>query len=218
MPDRCRAATAPCTVVVRALEGDTHGAIQTIFGDEVPPAGEIEVSRSRDLSLAGETVTVRVRNYPPNVAMTVMLCAAPDATGPRCGAPGPTAPLVVGRNGRGSAKLAIAPGRVRAGARRRAREATTAASRLRPTMCSRAAPVVPVTFAAPPGAAYDPTRLAIGLGLAVLLAAIAAGLLLRTDWAAVGEAAAPEIDDAEYADLDAMIAALPPEEDELSLR
>ena len=110
--DRCRAATAPCTVVVRALEGDTHGAIQTIFGDEVPPAGESRCHARRDLSLAGETVTVRVRNYPPNVAMTAMLCAAPDATGPRCGAPGPTAPLVVGRNGSGSAKLAIAPGRV----------------------------------------------------------------------------------------------------------
>ena len=40
-------------------------------------------------------------------------------------------------------------------------------------------------------------------------------LIKRTDWSAVGEAAAPEIDDAEYADLDAIIAALPPEEDEL---
>jgi hypothetical protein len=46
----------------------------------------------------------------------------------------------------------------------------------------------------------------------VLLVAIAAWLLVRTDWAAVGEAAAPEIDGAEYADLDAIIAALPPEE------
>ena len=76
------------------------------------------------------------------------------------------------------------------------------------------APVVPISFAAPPGADYDPTRLALGLGLAVLLLAIAAVLIRRTDWSAVGEAAAPEIDDAEYADLDAIIAALPPEEDE----
>jgi len=36
----------------------------------------------------------------------------------------------------------------------------------------------------------------------------------RVGQAAVGEAAAPEIDDAEYADLDAIIAALPPEEDD----
>jgi hypothetical protein len=77
------------------------------------------------------------------------------------------------------------------------------------------APVVPITFAAPPGAAYDPTRLALGLALASILVAIAAWLILRSDWSAVGEAAAPEIDDAEYADLDAIIAALPPEEDEL---
>ena len=48
----------------------------------------------------------------PNVVVTVMLCAAPDATGPRCGAPGPTAPLVVGPNGRGSAELTVAPGPV----------------------------------------------------------------------------------------------------------
>ncbi len=34
----------------------------------------------------------------------------------------------------------------------------------------------------------------------------------RTDWSAIGEAAAPEIDNAEYADLDAIVAALPPEE------
>ena len=34
----------------------------------------------------------------------------------------------------------------------------------------------------------------------------------RTDWAPVGEVAAPEIDEAAYADLDAIIAALPPEE------
>ena len=76
------------------------------------------------------------------------------------------------------------------------------------------APVVPISFAAPPGATYDSTRLVIGLGFALLLLAIAAALLRRTDWSPVGEAAAPEIDDAEYADLDAIIAALPTVEDE----
>jgi hypothetical protein len=74
---------------------------------------------------------------------------------------------------------------------------------------------VPISFAAPPGSEYDANRLAAGLGLALLLVAIAAGLIRRTDWSAVGEAAAPEIDDAEYADLDAIIAALPPEPEEL---
>jgi hypothetical protein len=70
-----------------------------------------------------------------------------------------------------------------------------------------------VTFATPPGAEYDAGRLVLGLGVAVLLVAIAAGLIFRTDWSAVGEAAAPEIDDVDYADLDAIIAALPPEEE-----
>ncbi len=77
------------------------------------------------------------------------------------------------------------------------------------------APVVPISFAAPPGADYDPARLVLGLAIATILSGIGAWLILRTDWSAVGEAAAPEIDDAEFADLDAIVAALPPEEDEL---
>ena len=76
------------------------------------------------------------------------------------------------------------------------------------------APVARISFAAPPGASYDTMRLLIGLGLALLLLVVAAVLLRRTDWSPIGEAAAPEIDDAEYADLDAIIAALPPIEDE----
>ena len=74
--------------------------------------------------------------------------------------------------------------------------------------------LTPISFADPPGAAYDPGRLALGLALAALLLAVAGGLILRSDWSAVGEAAAPEIDDVDYADLDAIIAALPPEEDD----
>ncbi len=47
-----------------------------------------------------------------------------------------------------------------------------------------------------------------------MLLLVAIWLVRRTDWRPVGEAAAPEIDDAEYADLDSIIAALPPEEDD----
>jgi hypothetical protein len=75
------------------------------------------------------------------------------------------------------------------------------------------APIVPVDFAAPPGAAYERTRLLLGLAAAVILLAVAAAMLRRTDWSAVGEEAAPELDDAEYADLDAIVAALPPDDD-----
>jgi len=212
-PGGCGAGTAPCTIVVRALDGQKRGTIQTIFGDEVPPPGRIAVSRSKELSLDGETVTVQVRGYRPGVEVTAMVCAAPDATGPRCGAPGPTAPLVVGRDGTGRTQLDITPGRVGhelAPCRRGDDCGISVASE---DVFARA-PVVPITFAAPPGPAYDPTRLALGAGVATLLIATSAALLLRTDWAPVGEVAAPEIDNAEYADLDAIIAALPPEEDD----
>lgn len=51
----------------------------------------------------------------------------------------------------------------------------------------------------------------------VALLALALGLVSwlvrRTDWSPAGEAAAPEIDEAEYADLDAIVAALPAEDE-----
>ncbi len=213
VPGRCRSGAAPCVVAVSAVIGSTSGEIQTVFGDQVAPAGDISVTPASELSLDGETVTVEVTDYPPGVTLTAMLCAAPDATGARCGAPGPTAPLVVGRDGTGRTALAIEPGRVGADRASCFRGDDCGVSVASAAVFARA-PVVPISFAAPPGAAYDSTRLLIGLGIALVLLAIAAALLRRTDWSPVGEAAAPEIDDAEYADLDAIIAALPPVEDE----
>ena len=216
VPGGCRVDAAPCTIVVRALEGSRRGEIQSVFVDTIPPPGRIDVTPSRGLSLDGETVTVSVSGYPAGATVTAMVCAAPDTNGPRCGAPGPTAPLVVGPDGTGRTQLVIEPSRV--GARRAScrRGNDCGVSVASDTVFARA-PVVPISFAAPPGADYDPARLVLGLALVVLLVAVAGGLLLRTDWSAVGEAAAPEIDDALYADLDAIIAALPPEEDELTL-
>jgi hypothetical protein len=213
VPGRCRATTAPCAVVVSENEGDDRAQVQTIFGETIAPPGRIAVTRADGLSLDGERVTVTVSNYPPGAEVLAMLCAAPDAVGPRCGAPGPEAPLVVGADGTGSTELVIAPGRVGA-----AGASCTRGSDCGITVASRdvftRAPVVPISFAGRGGAAYDPTQLALGLAIAVILVGIAAYLMFRTDWSAVGEAAAPEIDDAEYADLDAIIAALPPEDEE----
>jgi hypothetical protein len=213
--DGCQADAAPCTIVVRARGSDRRGEIQTVFTDAVPPPGRIAVTPSRRLSLDGQTVTVEVHGYPPGETVTAMLCVAPDATGPRCGEPGPTAPLVVGPDGTGSTQLRIDPGPVGAQRLQCARGDDCGVSVASAEVFARA-PVVPISFAPPPGADYDPTRLALGIGLAVALIVIAAWLILRTDWSPIGEAAAPEIDDAEYADLDAIIAALPPEDDELA--
>jgi len=209
---RCGVGTAACVVVVRSVESDRRGQIQTLFGVTAPPPGLVTVSRSDGLSLDGETVTVTVRDYPPGATVQAALCAAPG-TFDRCGRPGPQAPLVVGPDGTGSTKLRIEPGSVGA-----ASASCTRGSDCGIAVASRdvftRAPVVPISFAGRAGAAYDPSRLALGLGIAAVLIAIAAWLILRTDWSPVGEAAAPEIDDAEYADLDAIIAALPPEEED----
>jgi hypothetical protein len=142
-----------------------------------------------------------------------MLCAAPAPAGPRCGEPGPATTLTVAPDGTGRARLRIVPGPVGANRIPCARGDDCGISVVARGAAARA-PVVPITFAAPPGAAYDPGRLLLGLAIAALLLAIVAGLILGTDWSAVGEEAAPEIDDADYADLDAIIAALPPEDED----
>ncbi len=215
----CRLVTAPCTIEVRSRDEtgrETRASVQTVFGDTLPESGRIVVTPSSGLSLDGEPVTVDVRDYPPGVAVTAMLCAAPDAFGPRCGAPGPSAVIDVGADGTGRTTLVVSPGPVGDDRVSCARGDDCGISVASDDVFVRA-PVVPISFAPPPGAAYDPLRLALGLALAVVLLLGAAVLLVRTDWAPVGEAAAPEIDDAEYADLDAIIAALPPEDaDELA--
>jgi hypothetical protein len=215
-PARCRASGAACTIAVRSTgedAGGRRGEIQTIFEDELPPAGRIEVTPARDLSLDGEQVTVTVRDYPPGARVEAMLCAAPDAVGARCGDPGPSAPLVVGPDGTGRTRVRIEPGSVGAAGATCARGDDCGISVASEDVFARA-PVVPIAFAPPPGAGYDPTRVVWGLAVAALLAGIATWLVRRSDWSPVGEAAAPEIDDVDYADLDAIIAALPPEDDE----
>lgn len=213
VPGRCRSGAAPCTLVVEDVHGRRRGEIQTVFGDAVPPPGRITVTPTHGLSLDGATVTVEVHDYPPGAEVTAMLCAAPDANGRRCGKPGPTAPLVVGRDGSGRTEFIIEPGPVGPELAPCSRGDDCGVSVASDEVFARA-PVVPISFAAPPGAAYDPTRLLLGLTLAALLVLIATALIWRTDWSAVGEAAAPEIDDAEYADLDGIIAALPPADDD----
>jgi hypothetical protein len=213
VPGRCRADGPRCTLVVRDHADGGRGEVQTVFVDAAPPAGRITVTPTTGLDADGEVVTVAVEGFPPRTAARAVLCAAPADSGSRCGAPGAAADLTIGADGSGRTRLRIAPGPVGRARVTCARGDECAVSVVARGSAARA-PVVRVSFAAPAGAAYDPTRLLIGLGVALLLAAAAGWLILRSDWAAVGEAAAPEIDDAEYADLDAIIAALPPEEED----
>jgi hypothetical protein len=209
---RCRAHAARCTVVVEEVDGDDRAERGTTFHDEEPPPGVIRVAPRTGL-VDGRTVTVEVEGFPPGADVQAMLCAAPAATGPqRCGAPGPTSPLRVGPEGRGRTQLEVRSGpvgdeRVHCGRRGPGCGISVAS----PDVFARA-PVVPIAFAGPPGPTYDAWRLGAGLTTAALLAGAAGWFVRRTDWSPPGEAAAPEIDDAEYADLDAIVAALPPEE------
>jgi hypothetical protein len=173
----------------------------------------VTVTHASGIPVEGRTVTVAVADFPRGATVDVMLCAAPASAGRRCGAPGPTTTLTVGADGTGRARLRIVPGPVGADRVPCERGDACGVSVVARDAATQAA-VEPIVFAAPPGAAYDPARVALGLAIAALLVAIAAGLILGTDWSPVGEAAAPEIDDAEYADLDAIVAALPPEEDD----
>ena len=209
---RCRADAARCTLVVHDEQRNTTAVIDTVFHDRLAKPGKIRVTPSSGLA-DGQTVTVAVTGYPAGAQVNAMLCAAPDATGSgRCGAPGPSAPLLVGPDGTGSSKLVVKEGPVGSQRIPCGRDAVCGISVASADVFTRA-PVVAISFASPGGAVYNSNRVAIGLALALVLLGLATWFLRRTDWSPVGEAAAPEIDDAEYADLDAIIAALPPEED-----
>ena len=210
----CRAHAGRCTISVRSIDGRRRSEVQTIFIDAAPPAGRIEVTPSTGLSLDGETVTVRVRNFPPGATAQAMLCAAPSAVGENCGPPGAVADIAIRPDGTGEARLFVAPGKVGVDQVRCFRDSTCGVSVASAAVFARA-PVVPISFDGPVGARYNAAQLILWLSVAALLIAVAAWLLLRTDWSTVGEAAAPEIDNAEYADLDAIIAALPPDDEQI---
>ena len=157
-------------------------SVRTLFYDEVPPPVAVRVAPSSGLK-PGDPVRVTVLGLLPGVSARV--CAG-EACAPVVAG---TAELPAPRCGRGEVCSV--------------------------TVASDAAFVqavaVPLSYAAPPTADYSSTRLAAGLAVAGLLFGAALFLIRRGDWSAVGEEAAPEIDEAEYADLDAIVAALPPE-------
>lgn len=209
---RCGAGAAPCFLVVEAVDGDERAQAQTVFRDPVPSPPRLRVTPSTGL-VDGGTVRVDVENLPPGAPAEVVLCAPPHGSGPdRCGRPGPAAPLRVAPDGSGTAVLAVRSGPVGRDRVFCGHGAPCGVSVVSEALTRRPS-VVPVRFATPPGAGVSPVRLVAGLGVAALLFGIAVWLIRRTDWSPIGEEAAPEIDNAEYADLDAIVAALPPEPD-----
>lgn len=209
----CRAGAARCTIVVEDVGAPQRAEVDTIFSDAAPPAGTITVEPNTSLEEHQEVV-VRITRYPPGVSVDVMVCAAPAVADPaRCGPLSSKASITVGPDGAGRTTLRVRRGPVGTELVECARVAACGVAVFSAEVFARA-PVVPISFARGPGASYDEGRLITAMSVALGLLAVAVILVRRTDWAAVGEAAAPEIDDVEYADLDAIVAALPPEPDE----
>ena len=211
---RCRADDPSCSIVVTATQGAGREELWTLFGDRLPAPGRVEVTPSTGIN-EGDTVTVDLKGFQPGTQAEVRLCAVPLEIGTeRCGAPGPETAVRLDRRGRARVTIVIESGSVGTG-----RVPCDPSHRCAISVASDTAFVrsnaVPIVFAKPPGVDYEPMRLALGLGVALALLLLVVWLLRSTDWSAVGEAAAPEIDDAEYADLDALIALLPPEEEDV---
>jgi hypothetical protein len=207
---RCRAYEAPCLVVVTGADGEARTQVLTVFGDAAPPPGRIEVTPRTGLE-DGQAVTVTVEGFPAGAQVWAKLCVPPATTGSEhCGEPGPTAPLTARADGTGRTTLMVRTGPVGTEGIPCRHDQPCGVSVASETVFARTA-VVPISFT-PPGANYDPARTSAGLAVAAALLASVTWLVRRTDWTPIGEAHAPEIDDADYADLDALVAAQPPQE------
>lgn len=209
-PGSCRLLTAPCFIVIDQ-DDDARAVLRTLFHDALPPQARLRVepaSRLKD----GQTVRVSVEGLPPLAAADVVLCSLPvDRVAEQCGAPGLVVPVAADAEGEAAADYAVKAGPVGRQRMPCGRGSNCAVALVSDSAFVRAQPVR-VVFAKPAGAQYGGLRLALGLAAALLLLGLGTWFVVRTDWSPVGEEAAPEIDDAEYADLDAIIAALPPED------
>jgi hypothetical protein len=86
------------------------------------------------------------------------------------------------------------------------RRTTCSVTLLSPDTYVRAVPAT-ISFRGRAGPEYDRSRLLSGLGVAVVLLALAGWLMVSGEWAPPQEAAASALEEAEFADLDAMVAA-----------
>jgi hypothetical protein len=194
----CRLSASRCTIVLAV--GDKVSVIDIVFVDEAPPPGRLEVTPRRGL-LIGDTVTVTASQFPPGADLTMMICAAPSTSGPRCGAPGPQVPLTIGPDGTAQTDMVldaseVGTDRVACGRRVTCLMVVTADQlgvRARPT---------PLDFADSPGADYVATRVIIGLAGALPLVVLAGWLIRSSNWDPPSESDATALDDADYADLD----------------
>ncbi|NND01678.1 MAG: hypothetical protein HKN91_02730 [Acidimicrobiia bacterium] len=194
----CRLREERCTIELGAAGKLT--VVDTVFVDQAPQPGRLFVTPSAGL-LVGDTIMVTASHFRPGTELTLMICAAPSTSGPRCGAPGPELPLTIASNGTARAEVAVnasAVGVDRVACGRRVTCHLVVASEQRDV---RARPVA-LAFAVSPGADYAITRVIIGLAGALALALLAGWLIQSTDWNPPRESDSTLIDEADYADLD----------------
>ncbi len=194
----CRLAGERCTI-----ELSTSGkvsVVETVFIDKAPPPGRLEVAPRHGL-LVGDTVTVTARGFGPAAELTVMVCAVPSISGPRCGAPAPEVSLTIGRDGTGHAELVLDVSRVGSEGVACGRQVTCRVV-VQSDQRGVRARAVALSFTASPGADYDTNRVILGLLGALGLAMVAAWLIASTDWRPPTESDATAMDEADYADLD----------------
>lgn len=198
-PDRIR-----CTVRITAAEGDEVAEIDTVFHGRARPPGKISVIPRLGIA-DGSTVTVSVNGYPAGVTFDAVLCRGPATNARTCGTPGPTAPMTIGADGSGQTTMTLVQGRVGTSGLRCTRRTVCGVTLMSPDAYVRAV-TVPITFAGRAGPEYDSTRLAVGIGAAAALLLLAGWWMVTGEWEPPQEAAATALDEAEYADLDAMVA------------
>ena len=190
---RCRTDTATCHLAVRGRASSHLGRVQTVFVDAYR-AARVRVRPDRGLEV-GQLIDVAVAGLAPGADAEVVFCAPPGRYDPsRCQADG--ARLAVGIDGTGSARVAVAAGRVGI-------EGPSCATQ---RGCSVivlsdngfvSAPGVPVRYSLGPGPRYEAGRLVEGMAVALALVGVALVLVRTTDWAKPTEAATPEMDDAD---------------------
>lgn len=194
----CRLADDRCTLELTV--GRRSTVVDTVFVDAAPPPGRIEVVPNRDLHV-GDVVDVRASGFAPGATLTATICVAPATSGPRCGAPAPTLALVADTDGAASGRLALDVAAVGS-----SRVACARISQCHVVIADDGvgvrAPPVPLDFSGRPGAAYDGSRVIVGIALAFAVLAAAAWVMIRADWSPPAEADGTAIDDAAYADLD----------------
>jgi hypothetical protein len=193
VPGACVYGRETCTLEVVGNASSRWGQAQLIVGEFHP--GQILV-RPRLRLRDGQNVEVAVTGFPADTSATALLCAPLGSYDVRHCDPNSASEFRLDLEGRGATQLTVRTGSLGiAGTGCGPRDdcgvqVVTSAGFV-------AAPMVPLQFSLGPGASYNGARLAVGLGVAVLLLLLAVIVVRRTDWTKPSEAATPDVDAAD---------------------